>query len=217
MSELFTLEGLQIFIFIIPGLITSSFVDAIATRPRASFPRFLTEALIFTLIIMTLYSLLFDGSPVVVEKVNGKLAYTFKPLELLCLIGISIILSFIASAMISWQIHIAIAKKIKCSRGPISESVWLDVCHSLDEHDYVILNFKDGRRLWGYPALFSSNPEKGHFFLLDAAWIISEFDDDGQIHERYVDIESEGILITPEMEIVSIYIMRSAIENDRTN
>ena len=36
---------------------------------------------------------------------------------------------------------------------------------------YVTLHFKDGRRLEGWPKIWPNDPEKGHFFIMEARWI----------------------------------------------
>lgn len=39
---------------------------------------------------------------------------------------------------------------------------------------YVYLHLLDGRRLYGWPLLFPDHPHKGHFVLVQAAWILED-------------------------------------------
>lgn len=60
---------------------------------------------------------------------------------------------------------------------------------SLSNHDwYVVLHFKDEKRLIGYPKTWPSEPEKGHFFIMQPAWL----DDAGN---EFLLNSSEGLLI----------------------
>jgi hypothetical protein len=39
------------------------------------------------------------------------------------------------------------------------------------EPTYVVIEFKDGRRLYGWPSVWPSNFEKGHLYITDPSWI----------------------------------------------
>ena len=41
----------------------------------------------------------------------------------------------------------------------------------LENVTYVVLHFEDGRRLYGWPIEWPSEPEKGHFVLEQASWL----------------------------------------------
>ncbi|WP_424945096.1 DUF6338 family protein [Candidatus Thiosymbion oneisti] len=41
----------------------------------------------------------------------------------------------------------------------------------LDNVTFVVLHFDDERRLYGWPIEWPSDPEQGHFFIADPAWI----------------------------------------------
>jgi hypothetical protein len=41
---------------------------------------------------------------------------------------------------------------------------------------YIILDFKDKRRIMGWPAEWPNDPKKGHFVLEDARWLIVDQD-----------------------------------------
>lgn len=72
------------------------------------------------------------------------------------------------------------------SRRSAHPSEW---CGTLSEHArYVVLNLKDDRRLYGWPKVWPSDPEKGHFFITVPSWIDAE----GKEHT----LESiEGLLV----------------------
>lgn len=39
---------------------------------------------------------------------------------------------------------------------------------------YIVLHFKDGRRLYGWPEEWPEQSDKGHFFMSDAEWLIDD-------------------------------------------
>lgn len=52
-------------------------------------------------------------------------------------------------------------------------------CGTLSEHArFVVLHMKDDRRLYGWPKVWPSDHEKGHFFVTLPSWI----DEDGKDH-----------------------------------
>ncbi|MDR0685793.1 MAG: hypothetical protein LBF83_11800, partial [Spirochaetaceae bacterium] len=43
-----------------------------------------------------------------------------------------------------------------------------------ETESYIILDLKDERRIMGLPAEWPNDPEKGHFVLKNATWLISD-------------------------------------------
>lgn len=61
---------------------------------------------------------------------------------------------------------------------------------------WVLLNLDDGRRVYGYPHVWPTNPRDGHFLLQFAAWIVDD---------EYVDCSVEFLLIdAKQVELVEI-------------
>ena len=76
--------------------------------------------------------------------------------------------------------------------------VWFDIF--TDKKTYIIINFENGRRLYGWPEYYSDNPEDKSPFLCQAAWIDKE--------EKHIELDNKGILITPNEKIDTIEFLK---------
>ena len=76
--------------------------------------------------------------------------------------------------------------------------MWYDVF--AEQGKYVIVYFKDGSRVCGWPKHYSDNPEEPYIFLTDPLKF-----KDGQFVEAGV----HGVLITPGLEISHIEFVDS--------
>lgn len=64
---------------------------------------------------------------------------------------------------------------------------------ALDKYPrYLVLHLKDDRRLFGWPHLWPSEPEKGHFFMTNISWITIDENGENNLTELTA---LDGILI----------------------
>lgn len=63
----------------------------------------------------------------------------------------------------------------------------------------VTLNFKDGRRLQGWPKEWPRSPHAGHFVLQEPAWIVGD---------SYVELAQTETVVVPASEIESVEFMK---------
>ena len=83
------------------------------------------------------------------------------------------------------------------SRRTARSSVWYDAF--CDKRKPIIINFVNGRRIYGWPLYYSDTPESPYIFLFEPAWIENE---------KVIELDISGILITPEQKIESIEFLR---------
>jgi len=62
-------------------------------------------------------------------------------------------------------------RKINLSTRSGHPSEWCTVFER--EKTYVVLHFKDERRLYGWPHIWPSDPTKGHLFIVSGSWLPS--------------------------------------------
>jgi hypothetical protein len=82
------------------------------------------------------------------------------------------------------------------------ESTWLAVF--MLEPRYVIVNTRDGRRIFGWPMYRSNTMKEGLLYLYDPAWIDQNL--------KYIDLGVHGILLT-HRDIASIEFTRVSRAN----
>jgi len=158
----------------------------------------LVTALIFSFIIYTIYAYLFNELPVLmVEKTVGdekQYGINFISSSVLILLLISFLISITISVSVKYDLHMKLLRRVKITDRTSRSNLWFDIF--TDIKSYVIINFEDGRRLFGWPEYFSDDPEDKSLFLCQASWI----DDDGSL----IDLDNRGILITPNEKIDTI-------------
>jgi len=77
-------------------------------------------------------------------------------------------------------------RKIRITAKTSYQSNWSQAFEGYDAA-WVVLHFQDGKRLIGWPEIWPTNSDNGHFLLTDAAWILGDGD-------RNVDIiELDGV------------------------
>lgn len=87
---MYTLEALQILVFLLPGFVSAVILGALVVRRERNELRTIIEALVFSMLVYTCYSLVSDASPVVRKETDGAIFYSFRSTEFLWLALFSI-------------------------------------------------------------------------------------------------------------------------------
>ena len=200
---MYTFQALQVLVFLIPGFISATILNVLIVRKAKSELGKIVEALIFSLIIYTIYSLVVDKSPVALIQVGESSTYSYDSEAFLWLGLFSIVIPLVLAFLVTNDLHMKLSRFFRISRRTARSSVWFDVF--ADQKKHVIIDFADGRRIYGWPMYYSDNPEDQYVFLYDPAWIEQ---DDATGESKFIDVDIEGILITPEQSIESIMFLK---------
>lgn len=204
-------ETLTIFVFLIPGFVSSLIINTIVVRKGKDNLSKIIEALVFSFVIYVIISVILGKSPVLIQEeyVNNKTIYsiTYNAKVVIPVALLSIFLPLVLGLLSTTDIHMKLLRKLKITNKTARETVWLDVF--TEQKRYVIVNLADGRRVFGWPMYYSNNPEEGCLYLYDAAWI----DDKGE----YIDLKIHGLFLVKKDNIESIEFTlidkSTAIEN----
>lgn len=203
---MFTFQALQVLTYLVPGFVASMILDALVVRPKRNDLARVIEAFAFTLIIFAVFSAVVGKSPIQMSDEAGTITFQYVSGAYLWLLGITICLPLLLGTVMTHDLHMRLARWLQISKKTSRTSVWVDVFYDLN--DYIAINFADERRIIGWPTYFSHDPDNRYIFLEKAEWVVPETDENGNVRYVYQPIEAQGILITPEMEIVSIEVMK---------
>jgi len=210
---MYTLQALQILIFLIPGLISSIILGMLIVRRKEpnEFEK-IVEALIFSMLTYALFAIYSsknpsNSNPITFDQTNNTVA--FRPLPFLILIMLSVLLPIILAWIMNSDLHLRLARLLRMTKRTSRASVWYDVFY--DCNSYVVVELADGTRICGWPTHFSDYPSEPYLYLENPKFI----DENNQ----YVEPNLNGILITPEMKIhfVEFTIPSSSNTKEKTH
>ena len=199
---MFTNEALMLLAFLLPGFICMASLDMLTPAIKRDNLHRIVTALTFSFIIYSIYALIFKEIPVFMTErtVGDEKLYRINVISssILALLLISILVSIIISVSVKYDLHMKLFRKARITDRTSRSNLWFDVF--TDIKSYIIINFEDGRRLFGWPEYFSDDPEDKSLFLCHAAWI----EEDGNL----IDLDNRGILITPNEKIDTIEFIK---------
>lgn len=195
---MYTIQALQILIFLLPGFVSARILNALVViKAKKEFEK-VVEALIFSMLIYTIYFFISGRSPVTSSQIGETVSYSYNGVSFLLLGFLSLGIPLVFGLFITNDWHMKVARKLQISRRTARSSVWFDVFCDMRKH--IIVNFENGRRVYGWPMYYSDNPDSQYIFLHNPAWIEKD---------RYVYLDEEGMLITPQQKIEFIEFLES--------
>jgi len=167
-----TVEALNILLLLLPGFLSGQIFYSFFQPREISASRRILDALLFSFIIYLLVSLFILWEPLAqVASNQGSFSYRFS--ENPQVIWLSLIIVVLVPVVIGFfyfndHIH-SLLRKLKITTKTSRSNTWNDAFLTQDR--YVIVTLKDGRRIRGYPTMFSTDPEEGLIYLYNPAWV----------------------------------------------
>lgn len=184
MSEVVTKEFLVFVTFVFPGFLTAWVFYSLTSHTKPSQFERTIQALIFTFIVQALILLIRWIAESVGQYYSigkwGELGETFS--AILVAVTLGIVLAFFTN---NDKFH-SFLRSFGFTSRTSHPSEWFYVFST--KVTFIILHFKDGRRLYGWPKEWPIEPGKGQFYLMLPSWIL----EDG----KQLDLpELDGILV----------------------
>ena len=156
--------------YLLPGFLVAWVFYGVASHPRPPQFERVVQALVFTLAVRVL---------VFVERALLEYIGKWKALrpwdanaDLTCSLLSAIVLGLLIAYICNADRLHKLLRDIGFSKRSAHPSEWSG---ALTEYTrFVVLHLKDDRRLYGWPKMWPSDPEKGHFFITIPSWIGDE-------------------------------------------
>lgn len=138
-------EALQVFIFLMPGLLASALLSIFLVREKQDGFAVVVESLVYSLIIYAISSPLVEEMPAKLEPVRlGKEIVSYKllwlPVPLFVTLGLAVVLPIVVAISANRDFHMRLLR-------------WV------------------GATIFGWPEYSSRDAEEGLLYLQDPAWI----------------------------------------------
>lgn len=193
------IEGLMV---LLPGFVTAGVIRALFVGEMESDFDKVVRSLIYSFIDYVIYALLIwtirSRSIAKPPHINLPPALPSHPLDLLGLGAVAIAVGLFIAWYKTNDGHRWILRRLRITQRTTRVNVWHDVFHDIRDA-WVIVNFADGRRLFGWPTYYNDDAFQPYLFLAHAEWL---YEVDGEI--KRLPAGEQGILLLPEMKIASI-------------
>lgn len=153
--------------FLLPGFLVAWVLYALTSLQKpAQFERVL-QALVFTLFVRVLVF----GEQILLEFAGRwvQLRTWDTNAELVASLFTALVLGFAGAYIVNTdRLHQWLRDWRISNRGSLP-SEWCGVFCKYQM--YITLHYKDDRRLYGWPEVWPSDPERGHFFIVFPVWL----------------------------------------------
>jgi len=210
-----TIEALNILLLLLPGLMSGQILYSFFQPGDVTVQKRLLDALLFSFATYLLVSIFITWEPLAQVKLtsgqleylitkNNKLIWTSLPIILL----VPVVVGFLYHNDL---IH-KILRKCKITTKTSRKNTWNDAFLSQDR--YVIVSLKDGRRVRGYPIMFSTDPDEGFLYLYNPAWVNDDKAND--IEPDYFESRCHGFLLNRDnIELIEFTLAEGEVLTDK--
>lgn len=160
--------------YLLPGFLAAWIFYGLASYTKPSQFERVIQALIFTLFI--------EGAVFLFHLIFPQQDWMEKALPF----GFAVLLGIVFAVFVNNDWSHKLPRKFRFTTQTSYQSNWIQSFEGY-ESTWVVLHFKDRRRLIGWPEMWPTNPDNEHFLLKNAAWIRGDGDKNVEI------IELEGV------------------------
>jgi hypothetical protein len=185
---------------LLPGFLVAYVLYALVSHKRPSLGERVFLATLFSFLVKLLVSLERRFFEALGTKHNFG-SWSVES-EFFWAISTSIVCGLLLAKLVNSEAVFKLSRVLGVSAKNGHPSEWYWAFHNYK--DCVVLHFKDGRRLRGFPEVWPTDPEKGHFFIYRPTWV--------DIPEAAEQTDTEGILVNVKL-IQHVEILRSNKES----
>lgn len=155
-------EVVSVLVFLLPGFVAAAVFYSLTSYPKPNEFGQVTQALVFTMVGQ---SIAWTLSQLLGSSISWSIGLE-ATVSVLSAVVFALVVAYFSN---NDTLH-GIFRRI----GLTKESSYLSEWYSAFAQNpdcYVILNLKNGRRLFGWPEEWPSRPGEGHFLIVEAEWL----------------------------------------------
>jgi len=163
-------ETIALLSYLLPGFLVAWMFYALTSHTKPTQSERVIQALIFTLLVAAVVAL----ERIVLQYFGHW--YILRPWdkdsELIASVITALLLSLLIAHLTNKDTLHAVLRKFKLSQRSSSPNEWCTVLSARQQ--FIVIHLKDDRRLYGWPLVWPSDPDKGHIFVTSASWVHGE-------------------------------------------
>jgi hypothetical protein len=204
-------QVLNVLVFLAPGFLSQVIFEAAVYREKKEIPNKIIESLIYSLIIYFLASVFAKTSPVILTQttIQDQTQYGIEIASqtIFVVLSLSVLIPLALAYLITTDLIHAALRKIRITIRTSRANTWIDVLYSV--RSPVIVNLKDGRRVFGWVGFYSNTAEEGKLYLHNPSWVIEE---NNQI--KYVELNIKGLFLVEPNGIEFIEFLNEEVKDE---
>lgn len=160
--------AIDILLVLLPGFVAAGVFHSLTSHPRPSDFGLVAQSLIFAAIVQTVTELV--GLVVHVDEMwTGSFAGSGFVAQVLVALLFGLVLAIVSNHDL---VHGAL-RWLRVTKEDAYPSEWYSAFHRNGD-SYVVLHLAGERRLFGWPEEWPGSPDKGHFRISEAEWLVDE-------------------------------------------
>ena len=172
-----TSEVVGVLIFLLPGFVAAAVFYSLTSHAKPSGVERVLQALIFTIVGQAILRVAIATDLASVKRILGT-----QDLEIVINLLIGVVIGLVSAHLFNHDVLHGFFRLIRLTRETGYPSEWYS-SFSENSSCYVVLHLEDGRRLYGWPNEWPSDPERGHFEISEAEWLVGDDQNRGESNE----------------------------------
>ena len=161
-------EVVAVLTFLLPGFVAAAIFYSLTSHPKPSNFERIVQALIYTLVIQAVVR-----SISLLGRMVGKEPLWTEDWELVVSLVIAVVVALVATLFSNRDILHGFFRHVGLTQETSYASEWYS-SFSRNQDCYVVLHLTGERRLYGWPEEWPSRPDRGHFRIAEAEWLVDD-------------------------------------------
>lgn len=168
--EPITNDLIKLLQYLLPGFVTAWVFYSFTSYPKPSQFERIVQALIFTIFIQA-FSGLIEYFYISIARDLKMVAWNTK-INTFCQLTLSVLIGIVFSYFANNDKFHKILRELSVTKETSYSSEWFSAFS--ERITYVVLHLDGERRIYGWPIEWPTEPNKGHFLLTQASWLLED-------------------------------------------
>ena len=192
---------IDVLLILLPGFVALGVFRSLTSHPRPSDFGLVAQALIFAAFARAISELILSGAPRIASWSENAV-----DASILIPVAVAVGLGLLTAYLFNHDIMHSVLRRARVTKENAYPSEWYSAFYR-HSRCYVVLHLQGERRLYGWPEEWPGQPERGHFRIAEAEWLV----DDKRI---VVDGVTATLIPAREVEMVEFLTIEDAGQSE---